>query len=83
MNYVYVLKNPKSKAIYIGFSTDLRQRIKQHQTGEHRGWELVYYEGYRDESEARLRERKLKQYGAALGHLKTRIRRSLGSQALE
>ncbi len=31
MNYVYVLKNPKSQAIYIGFSADLRQRIQQHE----------------------------------------------------
>ena len=83
MNYVYVLRNPKSQAIYIGFSMDLRQRIKQHRTGDHRWWELVYYEAYRDESEARLREWKLKQYGSALGHLKTRIRRSLGSRASE
>ena len=83
MNYVYVLKNPKSQAIYIGFSRDLRRRVREHRTGEHRGWELAYYEAYRDESEARLRERKLKQYGAALGHLKTRIRKSLGSRALE
>ena len=80
---MYVLKNPKSQAIYIGFSTDLRRRIQEHRADEHRGWELAYYEAYRDESEARLRERKLKQYGAALGHLKTRIRKSLGSQALE
>ena len=83
MYYVYALKNPKNEAIYIGFSADLRQRFRQQQANEHRGWELAYYEAYRDESEARLRERKLKQYGAALGHLKARIRKSLGSQALE
>ena len=83
MNYVYVLKNPSSKAIYVGFTTDLQQRVRQHQAREHRGWELAYYEAYRDESEARLRERKLKQYGATLGHLKARIRRSLGLGALE
>ena len=59
MYYVYVLKNPKNEAIYIGFSADLQQPIRQHKANEHRGWELAYYEAYRDESEARLRERKL------------------------
>ena len=78
MHYVYVLRDPNSKAIYIGFSSNLRQRIEQHKNHEHPGWDLVYYEAYRDESEARMRERKLKQYGAALGHLKARIKRSLG-----
>ena len=78
MHYVYVLKKPKSEAIYIGFSSNLQQRIAQHQSSGHPGWELVYYEAYRDERDARLRERKLKQYGASLGHLKTRIKRGLG-----
>ncbi len=78
MHYVYVLSDPKSKAIYIGFSSNLRQRIEQHNDHEHPGWELSYFEAYRDEHEARMRERKLKQYGTALGHLKSRIRRRLG-----
>ena len=78
MHYVYVLKNPRRAAIYIGFSSNLRQRVKQHAEYAYPGWELVYYEAYRDERDARVRERKLKQYGASLGHLKSRIEHSLG-----
>ena len=38
---------------------------------KHAGWKLVYYEAYPNEQDARARERMLKQYGAARGHLKT------------
>ena len=48
--YVYVLKDPKSAALYYGFSSNLRQRFQQHQRmPKHAGWMLVYYEAYRDE----------------------------------
>ena len=82
MFYVYVLKSPVADTVYIRFSADLRQRIKEHQQKLHPGWKLVYYEAYLDERDARLRERKLKQYGASLGHLKARIKNSL-DQAIE
>jgi predicted GIY-YIG superfamily endonuclease len=76
--YVYVLKDPKSGALYYGFSGNLRQRFEQHQKmPKHAGWTLVYYEAYLHEQDARDRERMLKQYGAARGHLKQRITRSL------
>ena len=82
MFYVYVLKSPSADTVYIGFSSDLRQRIKDHGTHPmHRGWKLVYYEAYLDEKDARERERMLKHYGASLGHLKARIGNSL--EALE
>jgi putative endonuclease len=77
MYYVYVLQNPKSDELYYGFSANLRQRIRSHQESKkHAGWRLVYYEAYRSEQDARERERKLKQYGAARGHLRARIARS-------
>ena len=80
MCYVYVLKNPKTGALYYGFSSDLKQRFAKHQEmREHAGWELVYYEAYLNEQDARDRERMLKQYGAARGHLKQRMRRSLST----
>ena len=75
--YVYVLKNPKSRALYYGFSSNLKQRFVSHQRmSKHAGWKLVYYEAYADEQDARDRERMLKEYGAARGHLKKRIARS-------
>jgi predicted GIY-YIG superfamily endonuclease len=81
--YVYMLKNPKSGALYYGFSTNLRQRFEEHQKmPKHAGWTLVYYKAYLNERDARDREGQLKQYGAARGHLKKRIARSL-SRGLE
>ena len=76
--YVYLLKSPKSGALYYGFSTSLRQRFEAHQKmPKHAGWILVYYEAYLSEQDARDRERMLKHYGAARGHLKKRITRSI------
>ena len=77
MYYVYILKKPGSEMIYIGYSADLKQRIKTHTDREHRGWRLVYYEAYLSEKDARLRERRLKSYGSALSLLKKRIEHSL------
>ena len=48
--YVYVLRSESDSGFYIGFSTNLRARLRQHQNGEsfdtsHRGpWKLIYYE---------------------------------------
>src|SRR3954471_22736067 len=78
MFYLYVLKSPVHGQIYIGYSTDLKARYADHQkTPRHRGWVLVYYEAYRSEEDARERERTLKHYGATLGVLKKRIRKSM------
>jgi predicted GIY-YIG superfamily endonuclease len=58
MYYVYILKHPTEDRIYIGFSTDLRSRMKLNKT-EHRQWRLAYYEAYASEADARARERRL------------------------
>ena len=84
MFYVYILKNPTSAELYYGFSSNLKQRFVSHQeTTKHSEWKLVYYEAYLNEQDARDRERMLKQYGAARGHLKQRIMRSLSTSAEE
>ncbi len=81
MYYVYLLQNEKSE-IYYGSTNDLRRRLKEHQAGKSfstRGhcWELIYYEAYRDEQDAREREERLKYHGQALAQLKRRIKHSL------
>ena len=82
MFYVYVLKNPKTGALYYGFTSNLKQRFAKHQEmPKHAGWNLVYYEAYLNEQDARHRERMLKKYGAARGHLKKRIARSTGLES--
>jgi putative endonuclease len=80
MFYVYVLQSPNGKSLYYGFSSNLKQRFKTHQEmPKHAGWKLIYYEAYLNEQDARDRERMLKKYGAARGHLKQRMRRSLST----
>ena len=76
MAYVYVLINLRTGRLYVGFSTDLRQRVRSHQKDDP-DWQLAYYEAYASEAEARQRERNLKQYGSAWGHLKRRIQGSV------
>ena len=76
MYYVYILKHPSKDLIYIGFSTDLRSRMKRHRS-EHLTWRLAYYEAYASEADARARERPLKHYGNVQQLLKKRIMRSL------
>lgn len=77
---MYVLKSAESEELYYGYTKDLKARFLAHQKDpKHAGWKLAYYEAYADERDARERERMLKHYGAARGHLKKRITRSLSS----
>lgn len=75
MFYFYLLHNKQSGNLYYGSTKDLRRRLKQH--CRHGSWELVYYEAYKSEKDARDREKQIKQYGQALSHLKKRLRFSL------
>ena len=82
MFYVYVLQSADGKTVYYGFTSNLKQRFEAHRKmPKHAGWKLVYYEAYLNEQDARDRERMLKQYGAARGHLKQRIARSTGLES--
>ena len=77
MHYVYLIKLPDDK-IYIGYSGNLRERVRKHQKEKHiKG--LIYYEAYQDKSEAVAREKQLKKYKSAWGHLKRRVGKSYGS----
>ena len=78
MYYVYILKHPTDDRIYIGFSTDLRSRMRRHRI-EHSNWRLAYYEAYASGRDARARERRLKHYGNVQQLLKKRIMKSLNA----
>ena len=64
--YVYVLQSEKDNSLYIGFSSDLRKRLKEHNRGlnfstkSHRPWNLIHYEAYLSQSDAKRRESYLK-----------------------
>ena len=75
--YTYVLQNGRTTRLYTGFSGNQKQRVFTHQKRDS-AWQLVYYEAYASETDARQWERDLKQYGSAWGHLKKRIQKSLG-----
>jgi len=67
MYYVYILENFEDKSLYIGYTSDLRKRIKDHIEGRgtrttriKKGWKLIYYESYFDKRDAFCREKFLK-----------------------
>ena len=77
MFYVYVLKGEDGKH-YVGYTSELKTRIKQHQRGQnpstkYQRWELIYYEAYKTEEKARERERKLKHHGRVYQSLIARL----------
>ncbi len=60
MFYFYVLENER-KELYFGSTNDLRRRLAQHIRGDTKTtrkgeWQLIYYEAYRVEADARRRE---------------------------
>ena len=66
-NYeVYVLRSLATGKLYIGYSSDVDRRMKEHKAGKStwtRGkgpWQLIHREGYRDKSDASSREEYLK-----------------------
>ncbi len=83
MFYVYILKSKKDSKLYIGYTNNLKRRIEEHNSGGNestklrRPFELIYYEAYKSEDDAKHREDMLKLFGRALGGLKRRIKSSL------
>lgn len=77
--YVYVLQGETSSSLYIGYTTDLKKRLEEHNRGlvfstkSSRPWRLIYYEACLDKDDAKRREKYLKtNQGARL--LKRRIK---------
>ena len=71
MHYVYFLRDLSKDSVYIGYTSDLRRRLKEH---EDKKPELIYYEAYKNEEDARNRERMLKQRGKSIRWLKSRLK---------
>ncbi len=78
MYYVYVLKSGKDNKLYIGSTSNLKKRLKEHNnskvesTSYRRPLEIIYYEAYKEEKTARKREKLLKK-GKANMELRKRL----------
>lgn len=52
MYYVYILQSSKSNTLYYGYTSDLKKRVVEHNTGKnkytkgHMPWKLVWYSGF-------------------------------------
>ncbi|MFY0674360.1 MAG: GIY-YIG nuclease family protein [Bacteroidia bacterium] len=64
---VYVLHSPKFNKIYIGYTSNLEQRLLSHNelgkkgwTIKFRPWKVLYTEGFETKAEAMKREKQLK-----------------------
>jgi putative endonuclease len=83
MHYVYLLQCSNDKSWYIGYTSDLRKRITEHQGGYgcyttslKNNWKLIYYESYLNKMDAQGRERFLKS-GAGRVYLKKQLKNFL------
>src|SRR5690606_4336718 len=78
--YVYIIRSEKSGALYTGCTSDLRNRLTEHNSGEStytksRGpYELIYYEACLNKNDAFAREKYLKT-GMGKQYLKNRLKR--------
>lgn len=65
-HYVYILQGEKSTSLYIGYTNNLKRRIKEHNLGLNfstqleRPWKIIFYEAYLNEEDAKRREKYLK-----------------------
>ncbi|MFH1171889.1 MAG: GIY-YIG nuclease family protein [bacterium] len=78
MHYVYVLQSESDAKLYIGYTNDLKKRLRIHQEGKVQSTKrrlplmLVYYEACLSKTNARDRERFLKT-GWGRNYLKKRL----------
>ncbi|GBE16246.1 GIY-YIG nuclease superfamily protein [bacterium BMS3Abin15] len=66
MFYIYILESTKNKNLYIGYTNNLRKRIREHNQGLNKStkpyipWKLIYYEACLNKEDAERRENYLK-----------------------
>ena len=64
--YIYILRSLNNKELYIGFTSDINKRLKEHNRGlvfstkPYLPWRIIHFEAYRDENDAKRREKYLK-----------------------
>lgn len=64
--YIYILQSLKNNSLYIGYTSDLKKRFKEHNSGENQAtkpfipYKLIFYEAFLDRVDAKNREIYLK-----------------------
>jgi len=65
-HYVYLLQSELSDDLYIGYTNNIKRRLMEHNSGlnfstkHNKPWELIFFEGYLNEQDAKRREKYLK-----------------------
>ena len=64
--YTYILQSLKDNSFYIGYTSNLKKRFQEHNSGKslatkpHYPYKLIFYEAFLDRSDAKNREKYLK-----------------------
>lgn len=80
--YTYIIRSEKSGKLYIGYTSNLRKRFKEHNDGMSRytkgrgPFKIIYYEACLNEDDARSRELYLKS-GRGRRFINSRLNRFL------
>ena len=68
-SYIYILSNKNHTVLYVGVTSNLKNRIEQHKNGagsiftnKYNVYELMYFETFANISEAIKREKQLKKW---------------------
>ena len=79
MYYIYVLQSEKDNNFYVGYTANLKERLKLHNDGKikstkgRRPFKLIYYEACLEQKDALKREKYLKSnYGKR--YIKSRLK---------
>lgn len=65
-HYFYILQSQKNRKLYLGYTSDLKERLKCHNGGKNPAtkpnipYELIYYSAFRDEKDAITSEKYFK-----------------------
>ena len=76
MYFVYIIQSEKTLKFYTGSTNNLKVGIEQlnakkvQSTKVYTPWTMVYYEAFKSEKDARMREQRLKNYGKGFTELK-------------
>lgn len=64
--YVYILQSLKNSSLYIGYTSDLKKRLKKHNSGQSQAtkpfipYKLIFYEAFLNNIDAKNRENMLR-----------------------